>query len=41
MDTAFWSERKSDFMDPKAIAAIVLDAIQRGVNVGEIVINRS
>jgi short-subunit dehydrogenase len=41
MDTAFWSERRSDFMDPKDIAAIVVDAIERPVNVGEIVINRA
>jgi len=40
MDTPFWSERRSDFMDPKEIAAIVVDAIERPVNVGEIVINR-
>ena len=40
MDTAFWPSRKPDFMDPKAIAAIVVDAISRPVNVGEIVINR-
>ncbi|HEY8132991.1 MAG TPA: SDR family oxidoreductase, partial [Thermoanaerobaculia bacterium] len=38
MDTAFWSERRSDFMDPKEIAAIVVDSIERPVNVAEIVI---
>jgi len=41
MDTAFWSERRSDFMDPKEIAAVVVDAIERPVNVTEIVIARS
>ena len=41
MDTAFWPERRSEFMDPKDIAAIVVDAIERPVNVGEIVINRA
>ncbi len=41
MDTPFWKERRSDFMDPKDIAAIVVDAIERPVNVGEIVINRA
>ena len=41
MDTPFWKERRSDFMDPKDIAAIVVDAIERTVNVGEIVINRA
>jgi short-subunit dehydrogenase len=40
MDTAFWTERRSDFMDPKDIAAIVVDAIERPVNVSEIVISR-
>ena len=41
MDTAFWKERRSDFMDPKEIAAIVVDAVQRPVNVSEIVISRT
>jgi short-subunit dehydrogenase len=41
MNTPFWKERRSDFMDPKDIAAIVVDAIERPVNVGEIVIARS
>jgi short-subunit dehydrogenase len=41
MDTAFWSERKSSFMDPKDIAAIVVDAIERPVSVAEIVVQRS
>jgi short-subunit dehydrogenase len=41
MDTAFWKDRKSDFMDPREIAAIVVDAISRPVGIGEIVINRS
>jgi short-subunit dehydrogenase len=40
MDTAFWSERRTDFMDPKDIAAIVVDAIERPVGVSEIVIAR-
>ena len=40
MDTAFWKDRRSDFMDPKEIAAIVVDAIERPVNVSEIVITR-
>ena len=40
MDTKFWSEQRSDFMDPAEIAAIVVDAIERPVNVGELVINR-
>ena len=40
MDTAFWPERKSDFMDPKEVASIVVDAIQRPVGMNEIVISR-
>ena len=40
MDTPFWSERRADFMDPKDIAAIVVDAIERPVGLNEIVINR-
>ncbi|HEX9405963.1 MAG TPA: SDR family oxidoreductase [Thermoanaerobaculia bacterium] len=40
MDTAFWSERHSDFMNAADIAAIVVDAIERPVNVSEIVIPR-
>lgn len=41
MNTPFWEERRSDFMDPKDIAAIVMDAIERPVGVSEIVIARS
>jgi len=41
MDTPFWSERRADFMDPKDIAAIVVDAIERPVGLNEIVIARS
>jgi len=41
MDTAFWKERRSDFMDPKEVATIVVDAIERPVNVSEIVISRA
>lgn len=40
MDTNFWKERRSDFMDPREIAEILVDAIARPVNVGEIVIQR-
>ena len=40
MDTAFWKERRKDFMDPKEVASIVVDAIERPVNVAEIVITR-
>jgi|SRR5436190_11980295 len=40
MDTAFWKERRSDFMDPKEVASIVVDAIERPLSVSEIVISR-
>jgi short-subunit dehydrogenase len=40
MDTAFWKDRRGDFMDPTEIAAIVVDAIERPVHVAEIVITR-
>jgi short-subunit dehydrogenase len=40
MDTPFWSERHEGFMDPKAVAAVIVDAIYRPVNVAEIVIQR-
>jgi short-subunit dehydrogenase len=40
MDTPFWPERRADFMDPKEIAAVIVDAIDRRVNVTELVIAR-
>ena len=41
MYTPFWSERRSDFMNPADIAAIVVDAVERPVTVSEIVISRA
>jgi short-subunit dehydrogenase len=41
MDTPFWKERREDFMDPKDVAAVIVDAIERPVNVTEIVISRT
>lgn len=41
MDTPFWKDRRSDFMDPREIAEIIVDAIERPVNVSEIVISRA
>jgi NAD(P)-dependent dehydrogenase (short-subunit alcohol dehydrogenase family) len=41
MNTPFWTDERPDFMDPREIAAIVVDAIARPVNIGEIVINRA
>ena len=40
MDTPFWPERRPDFMDPKEVAAVIVDAIDRRVNVSELVISR-
>ena len=40
MDTPFWPERREGFMDPKEIAAVIVDAIDRKVNVTEITITR-
>src|SRR5207247_3090806 len=34
MDTPFWSDRRSEFMDTKEIAAIIVDAIGWPINVG-------
>jgi short-subunit dehydrogenase len=41
MDTPFWSDRRSDFMDAREIAAIIVDAVERPVSVSEIVISRA
>ncbi len=40
MDTPFWPERRPDFMDPREIASVIVDAIERKVNVTEITITR-
>lgn len=40
MNTPFWPEVRPDFMDPKDVAAVIVDAIDRRVNVSEIVIQR-
>ena len=40
MDTPFWPERRPDFMDPREIANVIVDAIERKVNVTEITITR-
>lgn len=40
MNTPFWPDARTDFMDPKEIAAIVVDALERRVNVAELVITR-
>ena len=41
MQTPFWDEPREGFMDPREIAAIIVDAIERPVNVNSIVIERS
>ena len=41
MDTPFWTERRESFMDPREIAAIVVDALARPVTVAELVIQRT
>ena len=41
MQTPFWDEPREGFMDPREIAAIVVDAIERPVNVNSIVIERT
>lgn len=40
MNTPFWPEPREGFMDPKDVAAVVVDAINRGVNVSDVVITR-
>jgi short-subunit dehydrogenase len=40
MDTPFWPERRENFMDPRDVAAVIVDAIERKVNVTELVIAR-
>jgi short-subunit dehydrogenase len=40
MDTPFWPERRESFMDPGEVAAVIVDAVERKVNVTEITITR-
>jgi len=40
MDTPFWPERRVGFMDPREVASVIVDAIDRRVNVAELVITR-
>ncbi len=40
MDTPFWSEPRAGFMDPDAVARVILNAIESDVNVNHIVIER-
>ncbi len=40
MNTPFWSEPRKGFMDPADVAATIIDAIDRPVDISEIVITR-
>ncbi len=40
MNTPFWPEPRAGFMDPSDVAATIVDAIERPVDVSEIVITR-
>jgi len=40
MDTPFWPERRAGFMDAREVAAVIVDAVDRRVNVAELVISR-
>lgn len=40
MNTSFWREARAGFMDPSDVAATIIDAIERPVDVSEIVITR-
>lgn len=41
MDTAFWPERKANFMDAREVASVIADAIERPVNLSSLVIERT
>jgi short-subunit dehydrogenase len=40
MNTPFWPAERSDFMNPRDVAEVIVDAIFRPVNVAEVVITR-
>lgn len=40
MNTPFWPEPRPGFMDPGEVAAAIVDAIERPVDISELVINR-
>jgi short-subunit dehydrogenase len=40
MNTPFWPDSRSKFMDPADVAATIIDAIERPVDISEIVITR-
>jgi len=41
MDTPFWPQRRRDFMNPKDVAAVIVNAIESPLTVTELVIARS
>jgi hypothetical protein len=40
MNTPFWPEPRPGFMDPADVAAAIVDAIERPIDISELVINR-
>jgi hypothetical protein len=40
MNTPFWPQPRPDFMDPREVAAVIVDAMFRNVSVTEIHITR-
>ncbi len=40
MNTPFWPEPRAGFMDPAEVAAVIVDVIERPVDISELVINR-
>ena len=40
MNTSFWPEPRLGFMDPNDVAAAIVDAVERPVDIGELVITR-
>jgi len=40
MNTPFWPQPRPGFMDPSDVAAAIVDAIERPIDISEIVINR-
>jgi short-subunit dehydrogenase len=40
MNTPFWPEPRPGFMDPADVAATIVDAIERPIDISELVINR-
>lgn len=41
MQTPFWSEPRAGFMDPREVAKVIVDALERPVNVTQLVVERT